>query len=105
MAKEAHLMKELKNQRDMLRAALKDLDSELRSLRASKRELEEKLKNDSGKLDFVKGQELKLRNLISLSMKKEDLLTKKKNRTKDCLVEINEKIDKVRSVERELKDV
>lgn len=98
-------MKQLRKQRDMLRAALKDLNTELRSLRASKKELEEKLKNDTGKLDFVKGQELKLRNLISLSMKKEDLLAKKRNKTKDKLTEVNEKIDKVKSVERELQDV
>lgn len=98
-------MKKLKKQRDMLKAALKDLNSELRSLRFSKRKLEEKLKTDAGKLDFVKGQELKLRNLISLSMKKEEALTKKKSRTKDQLAGLNEKIDKVKSVERELKDV
>lgn len=98
-------MKQLKKQRDLLRAAFKDLNSELRTLGASKKELEEKLKSDNGKLDFVKGQELKLQSLISLSMKKEDILTKKRNQTKDKLAEINEKIGKVKSVERELRDV
>ncbi len=92
-------------ERDLLRDAVRDLDRELRSLRAGKRSLEKKLGDCSGKLDFVKQQEIRLRNLISVSMRKEDFLQKKRNRLKEKLAALNERMEKVKAVERELKDV
>ncbi len=92
-------------ERDLLHDALRDLDKELRSLRASKRFMEKKLGDCSGKLDFVKQQEIRLRNLISVSMRKEDLLQKKRNRLKEKVSALSERMEKVKAVERELKDV
>lgn len=98
-------MKKLVKERELLKEAIRDLENELRSLRKSKAELEEKFSKDSSKLDFVKSQEIRLRNLISLSMKKEAELIKKKDKVKGKLAEINHKIEKVRSIERELEEV
>ena len=98
-------MKKLHKERDLLKDALRDLDTELEKMESSKHELEKKVRSDSEKLDFVKGQEIRLRNLISLSIQKEDSLQKKKNKLKDKLAEVNKKIEKVKAVERELKDV
>ncbi len=98
-------MNNLKKDRDLLRQALQDLENELSALRSSKKELEGKLRESSRQLDTVKSQEIKLRNLISLSMKKESTLLKKKNFAKDKLAEISKKMEKVRTIERELGDV
>jgi hypothetical protein len=98
-------MKKLVKQRDLLKDALHDLENELRTLRSSKTELETKLQKDSSKLDFVKSQEIRLRNLISMSMKKEALLQKQKDKLKGKLTDVNKKIEKIRSIERELEEV
>ncbi len=98
-------MKHLAKQRDLLKEALRDLENELRTLRTSKTELEQKLQKDSGKLDFVKSQEIRLRNLISLSMKKEAILQKQRDKMKGKLTEVNKKIEKIHAIERELEEV
>ena len=92
-------------ERELLNGALRDLENELIGLRASKKLLESKLKRSSGQLDTLKEQEIKLRNLISLSMKKETTLLNKKTSLRDKLVELNKRIEKVRSIERELGDL
>lgn len=98
-------MNNLKKDRDLLRQALQDLEQELSSLRSSKKGLETQLRETSHQLDTVKNQEIKLRNLISLSMKKEGNLLKKKNSAKDKLAEVSKRIEKVRTIERELGDL
>ena len=98
-------MDKLKKDRDLLRQALQDLENELSLLRSSKKTLEAQLRDSSRQLDTVKNQEIKLRNLISLSMKKEATLLKKKNTAKDKLAEVNKKMEKVRTIERELGDI
>ena len=98
-------MKQLLKERTLLRAAVRDLNTELRALQASQREIERKLNKDSSQLDKVKDQEIKWRNLISQSMKTEADLLKKKNKAKDKLAELNKKIDRVKSIERELEEM
>ncbi len=98
-------MKKLQKEKDLLKNAIRDLEGELQDLRRKKRKLEERLNVDSGQLDRVKEQEIRLRNLISLCMKKEDSLLKKKTRAKDKLAAVEKRIEKVRSIERELEDV
>ena len=98
-------MDKLKNQRDLLRDAIQDLDEELQGLQGQKKDIERKLREASSQLDFVKEQEIKLRNLISLSMRKEGLLLKKRQQAKDKLGDLDKRIEKVKAVERELKDV
>ena len=95
----------LKTQRDLLRDAIQDLDQELQGLQGQKKDIERKLREASSQLDFVKEQEIRLRNLISLSMKKEGLLLKKRQQAKDKLGDLDKRIEKVKAVERELKDV
>ena len=95
-------MKKLQAQRDLLRDALQDLDQELKKLRASKKELEQNLRADSGKFNTVKEQESRLRNLMALFMKKEDILLQKKTKAKEKLEAVSKKIDKVKTVQREL---
>ena len=98
-------MDKLKKDRDLLRQALQDLENELSLLRSSKKTLEAQLRDSSRQLDTVKSQEIKLRNLISVSMKKEATLLKKKNTAKDKLGELNKKMERVRTIERELGDI
>ncbi len=92
-------------ERELLKGALRDLENELNGLRSSKKLLENKLKGSSLQLDTLKEQEIKLRNLISLSMKKEATLLNKKTSIRDKLAELNKRIEKVRTIERELGDL
>lgn len=92
-------------ERELLKGALQDLEAELKQLRHSKKQLEEKFKGASGHLGTLKEQEIKLRNLISLSMKKETTLLERKNSLKDKLVEVTKRMEKVKSIERELGDL
>ena len=64
-------MAKFKKEQELLQGALQDLEDELKQLRTSKNELEKKVNNSSSQLNTLKEQEIKLRNLISLSMKKE----------------------------------
>ena len=78
-------------ERELLKGALKDLESELKQLRNSKKQLKE--------------QEIRLRNLISAAMKKETFLLEKKNSLKDKLAEVTKRMEKVKNIERELGDL
>ncbi len=98
-------MKKINQERDVLKTVIKDLDEELHVLRSSKKRIEERLSSDLSQLDSVKSQEIKYRNLISEAMKKEATLLKKRNNAKDKLEELNKKIDKIKSIEREMEDV
>ena len=89
----------------LLREALKDLERELRNLRSSRLALETKSKGIGASLGSAQNKEIILRNQISELMKKEAALEKKKTQTKDQLGELNNKIEKVKSIERELKEV
>lgn len=98
-------MTKIKKEQGLLQEALRDLDIELRALRKSKKDLEQKLNLSSQKLNLLKEQEIKLRNLISLSMKKEAALLNRKNNLKDRLGEVTKRIEKVKTIERELGDL
>ncbi len=98
-------MKSLQKERDLLRGAVNDLKEELKSLQAQKKEYEQTLRDVSRKTDIIKEQEIKLRNLISLSMKKEAALLKKKGTAKDKIAEVEKKIEKVTTVKRQLGDL
>lgn len=95
-------MQKLKKERDLLKGALKDLDAELESLRESKVQLEKKLRSLDSQLDTIEGQKIRLRDLITLSMKTEAILLKKKTGARDRLAELDKRIQKVRTIEREL---
>jgi|SRR3989338_3969287 len=92
-------------ERELLKGALKDLESELKQLRNSKKQLEAKFKGASGNLGTLKEQEIRLRNLISAAMKKETFLLEKKNSLKDKLAEVTKRMEKVKNIERELGDL
>ena len=70
------MKKKLKKERDLLKDALKDLTKELNSLKKIGGRLQRKLEETTKQLGKAQEMELKLRNLISTSMKKESALTK-----------------------------
>ncbi|MDO8655889.1 MAG: hypothetical protein Q7K45_01510 [Nanoarchaeota archaeon] len=92
-------------ERELLKGALKDLESELKQLRNSKKQLEAKFKSASGNLGTLREQEIRFRNLISAAMKKETFLLEKKNSLKDKLAEVAKRMEKVKNIERELGDL
>ncbi len=92
-------------ERTLLDAALRDLNRELASLRNSRKKLETKMAELSNNLGSTQNKEINLRTEISELMKKEANLTKKKTSTKDQLVDIDQKIEKVRSIQVNLKNV
>ncbi len=98
-------MAKIKKEKELLKAALLDLEKELQELRAAKIQLETKFKRSSQGLGTLKEQEIKLRNLISAAMKKETVLLEKKNSLKDKLAEVIKRMEKVRTIERELGDL
>lgn len=99
------MVKKLRTERDLMKDALQDLVKELKALRASKSRLEKKANASSSKYDNIQAQMIRLRELISLAMKKEAVLVKKRTILKDKIQILNNKIDKVESIRRELKEV
>ena len=61
--------------------------------------------NFSTQLGDTQDKEIGLRNKISELMKKEAALTKKKATTKDKLGNVDQKIEKVRTIQAELKNI
>jgi|SRR3989344_413190 len=92
-------------ERALLDAALRDLNKELSGLRDSRRKLETKMAELSDSLGSTQSKEISLRTQISELMKKETILTKKKTSTKDKLVDIDQKIEKVRAIQADLKTI
>ena len=92
-------------ERELLKGAIRDLEAELKQLRDSKKQMEEKFRRSAHGLDTLKDQEIKLRNLISIAMKKETALLNKKNALKDKLGELVKRMEKVKNIERELGDL
>ena len=92
-------------ERALLDAALRDLNRELSGLRSSRRKLEAKMAELSNNLGSTQTKEISLRTQISELMKKEANLTKKKSLAKDKIVDIDQKIEKVRAIQADLKTV
>jgi len=92
-------------ERALLDAALRDLNRELSGLRSSRRKLENKMAELSDNLGSTQTKEISLRSQISELMKKETNLIKKKTTAKDKMVDIDQKIEKVRSIQADLKSV
>ncbi|HLD01232.1 MAG TPA: hypothetical protein VJC39_05820 [Candidatus Nanoarchaeia archaeon] len=98
-------MKKLRNERNIMRDALRDLQKELKTLRSSKIRLEREMAEKSVKLEGVQDQVIRLREIISLAMRKEAILIKKVESAKNKIDLVDKKIEKVKSIERDLKDV
>src|SRR3989344_3553505 len=92
-------------ERTLLDAALRDLNRELSGLRSARRKLEEKMGELSDNLGSTQNKEIALRTQISELMKKETTLTKKKSTAKDKIADIDQKIEKVRAIQADLKTV
>ena len=90
---------------NLLKDALKDLDKELRNLRSARSQLQKKLDLVSGELGSTQNHEINLRNKISELMKKEAALSKKKSDAKDKLASFDQRIEKMKSIERDLREV
>ncbi len=104
-AKKSVPKKWLQKERDLLDDVLRDLNDELRSLRSARKKLESNMAKCSTQLGATQNQEISLRNKITDLMKKEAALTKKKTTAKDKLVDLDQKIEKVRTIQNELKNV
>ena len=94
-----------KRERDLLKETFIDLENELKLLRSSRRKLEQKMGTVSKHLNSVQAEEIQLRNDISELMKKETNLEKNKTGLKDKMEDFTKRIDKVKSIGRELKDI
>ncbi|MDP3699088.1 MAG: hypothetical protein Q8R47_05885 [Nanoarchaeota archaeon] len=92
-------------ERALLDAALRDLNRELSGLRSTRRKLEAKTAELSDNLGSTQNKEIALRTQISELMKKETTLSKKKATAKDKIVDIDQKIEKVRAIQADLKSV
>ena len=91
--------------RELLGEALADLERELRELLSSKRSLDQRLVSVSLELEKVQAKKIRLQTQIATSLEKEGSLTKKKAATKDRVTALEQKIQKVKSIERDLKEV
>ena len=94
-----------KRERDLLKETFIDLENELKLLRSSRRKLEQKMGTVSKHLSSVQAEEIQLRNEISELMKKETNLEKNRSGLKDKMTDLTKRIDKVKSIGRELKDI
>jgi len=92
-------------EQDMLKDALADLNRELRILRSSRKRLEFKMESLNHNFSFTQNKEIDLRSKISQLMREENAIEKKKASTKDQLVVVDQKIEKVKSIGQQLKGV
>ena len=99
------ISKESVKEQNMLKAAMTDLEEELRKLRVSRGRLENKVNKVSQQLSLAQSQEIELRDRISQLMRTETDLENKKTKIKDKMAVLSKKIEKVRSIGRELKEV
>lgn len=97
--------KYIKTERGLLTQALRDLNNELKVLQKSRRFLERKMEKFTGNLGVTQQQEIKLRNEISSLMKKEHEIIKNIAGTKDRFQSVGKRIEKIKGIERELKEV
>lgn len=88
--------------RNLLTDAIHDLDQELLHLRSARSQLQKKLNLVSGELGSTQSEEIDLRNKISELMRKEAVLSKKKTEAKDKIVSFDQRIEKIKSIERDL---
>ncbi len=93
----------LKN--DLLDDALVDLKRELHELNSSRRTLEQRFGATSSDLEKVQAKKVRLQTQIGSALEKETSLMKKKSITKDKMMALDQKIQKVKSIQRELKEV
>jgi hypothetical protein len=102
--KKVHLPK-ISTERVLLRGALQDLNKEMHRLGGQKRSLEYSMDKVSRELTSTQNTELRLRAKASQLLKIEATLGKEKAATKDKLVALDKRIEKVKAIRRELKDV
>ena len=88
----------------LFKDVLRDLDAELHALRSRRRRLEARLAEFSNALGSTQNKEIELRDKISALMKKETLLMKRRSTAKDEVMEVTKKIEKVSSIERQLRE-
>src|SRR3989338_706799 len=97
-------VKKLKKEKDLLKDALQDLESELQSLRTVRAQMERKIKSASRELGNTQRQELELQGKIGALKQKENLLVKKSVATKEKLDALIKKMEKIKTLERQLQD-
>ena len=95
----------LVQERGLLHNALLDLEGELKNLQASRAKVERKVNSISRELGGTQRKEIELQNQINGLKQKENELIKKKGSIKDKIEGLDHKIEKVKAIERELKDV
>ena len=98
-------IKKIRKEEDLLRGALEDLEEEISSLRSVRSQMEKKIKSASRELGTTQRQELEMQNKINTLKSKENDLVKKTASTKEKLDAISQKIEKVKSIERQLKEM
>ena len=95
----------IKKEKDLLQDALQDLENELKSLRVTRSQMERKVKSASLELGSTQRQELEMQNKINTLKRKENLLLKKSGSTKEKLEAVSKKIEKIKTIERQLKEM
>lgn len=99
------MVKKIKEEHNLLKAALRDLENQLGKLGSSKKIQESKLNSVANKLSQVQEMELRLREAISRLMKTETDLGKQKEDTVNRLSNLKKKIEKLQIIQRDLKEV
>ena len=92
-------------EKDLLKEALKDLDRELAKLRVARIRLQKDLNSISSELGDAERKENSLREKVATLMKKEAELSKKKGILKEKIVSCDQRIEKVKAIEKGLQAV
>lgn len=99
------MVEHIKKEHNLLKAALGDLENQLEKLRGSKRIQEKKLNYLADRISKVQDMEVRLREAISRLMKTGSNLDKEKEICRDKLTILKKKIEKIRSIQNDLKEV
>lgn len=103
--REKQIKEHVKKEHNLLKAALIDLENQLIKLRSSKRGQEKKLNSVADKINKVQEMEVRLREAVSRLMRTESNLDKEKEVCKDKLSVLRKKIEKIRAIQNDLKEV
>ena len=92
-------------EQNLLQDALRDLEGELRSLRSLRSGMEQKVRLDSKSLSNTQERELEIQNKLNNLKRQENLLIKKTHLTKEKLDIVIKRMEKIKTVERQLEEV
>lgn len=105
MKKKKRVKRKSSKNQNMLKEALGDISKELSRLKRNKQSFIRKIETIEKSIQSARYRESELRDRITRLIAAESELSKKKSASLDRIVRLKEKINKIKKVQEELRDV